>query len=304
MIVTVTANAAVDRTLHVDRLVPGSLVTAREQRAQAGGKGVNVARVLHALKVPVTAVVLVGGEAGQWIVADLERAGIPVVPVRVPGESRSCHEIVASDGTVTQLHGRGVVGSEAIARALVSTCADLAGSAGWIACCGSLASGLPPDTAARVLAAGRRAGAATALDTRGAALAAGIAVGPDLLRVNRNELAEALDLTPERAPADARTANLSLGVVSAGDLPILAWTADGGRFRIEPPRVVLRNPIGCGDAMMAGLLAASSAGLSIERALRRATALAAADAESPCAGRTDVARAEALAERVRLERVP
>jgi 1-phosphofructokinase family hexose kinase len=301
VIVTVTANAAVDRTLHVERLVPGAAVVAHDERVQAGGKGVNVARVLYARKVPVTAVVLVAGEAGDWILADLARDGIPAVAVRAPGTSRTCLEIVSADGGVTQVHAPGPAACEATARALVAACAEAADGAHWLAWCGSAAPGLPPDVAARALAAARAAGAATALDTRGPGLAAGVATRPDLLRVNRQELREGLGLEPEQALADARTAQLPRAVVSSGAGPVLAWTGSGERYRITPPPVALRNPVGCGDAMMAGLLAALTEGVSFETALRRSVALAAAEAESPCAGRPDAARADALVPQTRLE---
>lgn len=300
MIVTVTANAAVDRTVAVGRLSPGSRIEALSEHAQAGGKGVNVARALHRLGVPVTAVVVVGGAAGDWILSDLEHAGIPARALRAPGESRTCLELVETGGRVTQVHGRGVRGSSALADALIEACDGI--EATWLAVCGSLAPGLPADCVARLVERARRRGARSAVDTSGAALAAAVCAGPDLLRVNRAELADALGIEPSAASGDARSRGVGLGVVSAGEGPVLAWSAAGTRLRLDPPAVALANPVGCGDAMLAGMLSRLVAGADAAEALRFGVALAAADAESPVAGRPDPDRAAALAASVRVER--
>jgi fructose-1-phosphate kinase PfkB-like protein len=134
-------------------------------------------------------------------------------------------------------------------------------------------------------------------------LLAGWRAGPDLLRINREEAAQALGvsdpaalvLPPARAPGATR-----LAVVSDGGDPAVAWSAAGQRWQVTPPRVQTRNPIGCGDAMLAGLLATLDAA-SVDDALRFATALAAADAESDFAGRPDAERARGLACEVSVE---
>ena len=93
-----------------------------------------------------------------------------------------------------------------------------------------------------------------------------------------------------------------LGVVSHGRAPFMAWLEDGTRWSVTPPPVDVVNAIGCGDSMLAGLLAALRADKSAEEALRSATALAAAEATSPLAGRTDVALARSLEGEVRITR--
>jgi len=290
VIVTVTANAALDRTVH----------EAGAEHVQAGGKGVNVARVLHALGVPVTALVVVGGKAGARIVEELARDGIRVRPVEAPGESRTCLERVDADARVTQVHGPGVQGSPVLAEALRAACREI--PCRWIAVCGSLAPGLPDDTAARLVEDAHGRDVRSAADTSGGALAAVAAAGPELLRVNREELQAALGIGPGAAPCDPRIRSVGLGVVSDGAGAVRAWCAEG-RFRLHPPAVRLRNPVGCGDAMMAGLLARLDEGGDAESALRSGVALSAADAESPVAGRPDLKRAAALAAAVRIERL-
>jgi tagatose 6-phosphate kinase len=303
--VTVTPNAAIDRTRHVATLEAGAAAPALAEHAQAGGKGVNVARVLRRLGEPVLAVVLVGGRAGAWLCGELRHSGIEVLAVEAPGESRTCLELVeAGTGRVRQIHGPGVEACEAVAERLVEATRGALSGARWLALCGSLPPGLPVRTAGRLLEEARRAGVRCAVDTRGPALPEAWARDPDLVRVNREEAAEALGLASEALPPPPYPAlgRPELGVVSDGPRPFHAW-AGATRFEVEPPRVRARNPIGCGDAMLAGLLARLAAGAAFEAALRFGTALAAADAESETAGRPDPERARSLLPLVSLRKL-
>jgi 1-phosphofructokinase family hexose kinase len=298
MIVTVTANAAIDRTLCVAELAPGRLVPAESDHAQAGGKGVNVARVLHRLGVAVHAMVVVGGQAGDWIVRDLERAGIPCSALRARGESRTCLTLLeAGSGRTTQVHGPGVTVEPAVARALVDRVAALARGAGWVALCGSLADGLSADSAAALVRAGRTAGARVAVDTSGAALRSAWAQAPDLVRVNRDELAGVLGVPRHRVPPPPYPGlgPAAMGVISDGASQSEAWCGGGQSWQVAPPRVSVKNTVGCGDAMLAGLLCALQEDRPLDDALRSATGFAAAQAESLYAGCLDLARARSLA---------
>jgi 1-phosphofructokinase family hexose kinase len=302
MILTVTANAAIDRTLCVEELSPGTLHSAASDHAQAGGKGVNVARVLHAFAVPVHAVVLVGGEAGDWIVKDLERAQIPCSPVRASGESRTCLELLETrSGRATQIHGAGVSADPAVARALIARTAELARGADWVALCGSLAPGLPAESAGALVKAARGAGARVAVDTSSAALRSAWSQQPELVRVNRDELAAVLGASRDRVPAPPYPAlgGVAMGVISDGALPIEAWDEGGARWQLLPPKVLVKNTIGCGDAMLAGLLCALCEGRALDDALLTAAGFAGAQAESPHAGIVDPARARSLTHALR-----
>lgn len=300
MIVTVTANAAIDRTVRVPALRRGARQTVLEDRAQAGGKGLNVARVLRKLGHAVRAIVVVGGEAGDWILRDLEKDGILATPIWAAGESRTCLEILEQErSTPTRLHGRGVTADATTQASLEAALEGLLGPASWVALCGRLAGGLPDDTYARLVTQARARGVRVALDTSAPGLAPAWAAGPDLLRINRDEATEALVAwNRERLPPDRTPGCSRLAVVSDGASPAVAWTAEGICWRIVPPKVEAINPIGCGDAMLAGLLdglgPGDVSGWNVEAALRCATALAAAEAEAPTAGLADPERARAL----------
>lgn len=301
MIVTVTANAAIDRTIRVDRLVPGRLHHAREDYAQAGGKGVNVARLLHAMGVPVHAIVVVAGASGDFICADLTRAGISYTRVGAEGASRTCLEIVdESSGIVTQVHGDGVRGTPALADALLEAVLQRGTGAAWVAICGSMPRGFPAESLDAIADGVRMCGARLAIDTSGEALARFVRRDPDLVRVNRVELVEAMTLD---AP---RSAGHSLGVgwpggkvpelalVSDASSPVRVWSRASGRALVTPPAVAVSNPIGCGDAMLAGLLAQLVRGGTQESAIAYGIAVGAAQAEARVPGQLDLARANEL----------
>jgi len=180
--------------------------------------------------------------------------------------------------------------------------AAVARGARWVAVCGSLPPGLPADTPARIVAWGRRRGVRIAVDTRGPALAQAWARGPDLLHVNADEAAAHLGTPPGAIPAAPAgdAARAARGAITSGAGTFPAW--EGTRtWRATPPAVRVRNAVGCGDALLAGLLAQLLAGDAFASALRFATALGSADATSPVAGRPDLALARELVARVAIE---
>jgi 1-phosphofructokinase family hexose kinase len=304
-VATVTLNAALDRTLHVGRLELGRVHVVSSEHVQAGGKGVNVARVLRALGVAVKAIVVVGGPSGREIVDDLERSSLPNVPIEAPGESRTCLEIVErGSARATQLHGQGVEGSRQVVDRVVEAVEALPESVSWLAISGSLPPGMPVDAVRRVADAARGRRFRVAVDTRGPALGEAWSVRPELVRVNRDELAEVLGADEETLPVPPypELGAPGLGVVSHGRAPFMAWLEDGTRWSVTPPRVDVVNAIGCGDSMLAGLLASLIEEVPAEAALRSATALAAAEATSLVAGRTDIALARSLETGVRITR--
>ncbi len=302
MILTVTPNAAIDHTVYVENLEAGGLHRNSREHSQAGGKGVNVARILHAMGMPVRACVVVGGNAGRTILRDLETAGIETIPVFAEGESRTCLEIVeASGGRTTQLHGAGVAATAETARRLLQTLRAQLPEVDLVSVCGSLPPGLPPDCVARAVQGVREARGWIAVDTSGEPLAHAWKQNPDLVRVNREEVTEILGGRSAHPPYPELGSPNNV-VVSDGPRSIFAWSHTQGGMTAVPPTVEPRNPIGCGDAMLASLLKGFASGAKLDVALKEAVGLAAADAESAVAGSPDLRRGAELAQAVSLRR--
>lgn len=261
MIVTVTPNPSLDRTLEVDALARGALVRVRAGRLDAGGKGLNVARALAVNGHEVTAVIPVGGPDGAHLAELVAAEGISLVAVPVARPVRSNVSVVEPDGTVTKLDSPGPELSGMDAERLLAAAVEAARGAAWVACCGSLPPGLGDDFWARVVAAVHDAGARAALDTSGQPLLAALPAGPDVVKPNLDELAEAVgrpvagldDVVAAAAELRGRGAVVVLASMGAGGA-VLAGPV--GILHGEAPVAVLRSPVGAGDALLAGYVAA------------------------------------------------
>ncbi|GGM15206.1 1-phosphofructokinase family hexose kinase [Dactylosporangium sucinum] len=243
MILTVTLNPALDLTYTVDALVPHATNRVRTVAERPGGKGLNVAGVLHALGEPVLATGLLGGPTGAHIqgLVDFPAAFVPIA-----GDSRRTVTIVdAADATGLWEPGPTVTGPEWAA--FLDHFAALLPAADAVVLSGSLPKGLPPDAYAVLIRAAREQGVPTVLDTSGEPLHHGVGAAPDVVKPNEHELA-ALG----RRPVDVIAAGVRAVVVSLGHRGLHAHTADGV-WRVPPPAVVTGNPTGAGDACVAAL---------------------------------------------------
>jgi 1-phosphofructokinase len=265
MIVTLTANPSVDRTIEVDALARGAVLRARASRVDPGGKGVNVSRALAANGRKTCAVLPAGGWEGDQLAALLAPEDVPVALVPVGGAIRANVSVVEPDGTVTKLNEPGPTLSEAELEAVSAVTVATAAGAGWVAASGSLPPGAPVDFYARLTARLGAASVRVAVDTSGPPLADALPARPDLVKPNREELAEATGLPvttlgEAAAAADqlrrrgARTVLTSLG--ADGALLVDDAGAVHGAAAVPRPR----SAVGAGDAMLAGFLAGGGSG--------------------------------------------
>ena len=299
MIVTLTANPSLDRTVELaEALEPGAVQRATSTRQDPGGKGVNVTRALRASGVDSIAVLPAG--AGDAFLAALAAEGVPHRAVPIDGAVRTNLTIVDAAGVTTKVNEPGPeLDADAQARLVDATAAASVG-ADWLVLAGSLPPGAPDDCYVRVVEAARaaasRSGAAApriAVDTSGAALAALVesGVGVDLIKPNAEELAEltgssdeaALEAGPDEAIDLARSIpveRVRASLVTLGAEGAAIVTEDHAWFA-RAPRVVPRSTVGAGDCSLAGFLVAAVEGASPADALARAVASGAAAVALP-----------------------
>ncbi|KTS84007.1 1-phosphofructokinase [Microbacterium testaceum] len=294
MIVTLTANPSADRAVVLaEALAPGEVQRALSSREDAGGKGVNVARVVTAAGAPARAVVPVNGHDPYRLL--LEDAGIALDLVEVAGRARANLTITDPAGETTKLNLPGAELSAAEARALVAGVVAAAEGATWLVLAGSLPPGVPPTFYADLIEAVReRWGSAApriAVDASGAALAAVVETArPDLIKPNHEELAElvgedAADDADILAEAARRARALVPGRVASA---LVTLGADGallfsseGAWRGRAPRIQVASTVGAGDSSLAGYLLADLEGAAAPERLARSIAYGAAAATLP-----------------------
>jgi 1-phosphofructokinase len=266
MIVTLTPNPSVDRTVEVAELVRGAVLRATSAHVDPGGKGVNVARALAANGRKAVAVLPCGGSEGSQLTALLEPEGISVVPVAIRGAIRANISVTEPDGTVTKLNEPGPELSPDEVAALVAATVDAArADAAWVVCSGSLPRGVPERFYAELIPALRATGARVVVDTSGPALTAAIPARPDLIKPNREELAEEAG-QPVGTLGEALRAAEILRARGAGTV-LASLGADGallvddtGSYYGEARVETVRGAVGAGDATLAGFLAGGGSG--------------------------------------------
>ena len=296
MILTVTLNPALDVSYEVDALVPHGSHRVRSVRERAGGKGVNVASVLHAMGVPTVALVLAGGATGRLLNADLAKRGLAAEVVPCAGETRRTVNVVSADsGDSTIFNEPGPTVSAAEVDATVAQVrSQVSAGARVVVASGSLPAGVGPDAYARVVRAAQELGAVTIVDGEGEALREACVAGVDVARANRSEV---LATTGGRDDAEGAETLLAWGarqvVVSAGPEGMRVVFASGDTIAVRPGEVLRGNPTGAGDAATAAVAAGLREGLSWPEILGDAVAWSGAAVRQPVAGevdRADVAR--------------
>ena len=264
MIVTLTPNPSVDRTIELVSLVRGAVNRATGGRVDAGGKGVNVSRALAGHGLKTTAVVPIGGPDGHVLAELLAGSGVDVRRVPVAGGVRVNITVAEPDGTTTKLNEPGPTLTAAEVAELSAAVLDVATPGSWVVCCGSLPGGVDPGFYAGLVAPLHAHGVQVAVDTSGPALAAalsaeGTAALPDLVKPNREELEEAVGHPLHTlgdvvgAARELRSRGVGVVLVSLGrDGAVLV----GGGEAVHGSSQVARplSTVGAGDAFLAGFL--------------------------------------------------
>lgn len=301
MILTVTPNLALDLTYEVTRLIPGATHRVGRVRQRAGGKGVNVARVLRALGATPVIAGLAGGPTGTAIRAELAEAGFAEALTPIAGESRRTVAIVSEmDAEPTMFTEPGPVVSAAEWANLRARVAQAAAPADVVVLSGSLPPGVPEDGYAQLIQLVRDLGVRTILDTSGPALLAGLEAKPDLVKPNAAELRAATGLADDLAAARSLAGETTAVIASLGPGGLLAVTG-AGSWRARPPLALSGNPTGAGDACVAALALGLATRASWPDTLVNAVAASAAAVVCPVAGEIDLALHEHLLADVVLE---
>ena len=307
MIVTVTLNAALDRTLTVPNFQRGQRHRASQGLMLAGGKGINIARALKLLGAPVVATGLVGGRTGTRIVEELTGEAILNDFVRIDDESRTSTAVVDPTApTYTEINEWGPAVRPEELEMLLEKLTYLAQGADAVVFAGSLPRDVDEAFYEEAIRAINRQGVTTVLDSEGQPLRLGVQSEPYLVSPNQNE-AEGLvgqefnedeDFILGLEAIAERGARNVLITQESGCFALLRQERTAHRYRVRAPSIEPVSAVGSGDVLLAAFLAAYLKGGSPENALRAAVATGTASTLEVGAGRFDQREADRLASAV------
>ncbi|HEV8687917.1 MAG TPA: 1-phosphofructokinase family hexose kinase [Gaiellaceae bacterium] len=309
MIVTVTLNAALDRTLTVPNFQPGHRHRASLVLTLAGGKGINVARALKRLDVPVVATGLAGGRTGTRIVEELTSEAILNDFVRIADESRTSTAVVdPMTSSLTEINEWGPQVEQDELQTLREKLRYLSRGADAVVFAGSLPRSVEDSFYAEAIRELNRAGVQTVLDSAGEPLRLGADAEPGLVSPNQHE-AEGLVGQELNDEADFLMALDTIAEQGARSVLITHATGAYGltreerrahRFHAAAPSIEPVSAVGSGNVLLAAFLAARLQGRSFEEALRSAVGAGAASTLEVGAGRFEPREAGRLAQQVQL----
>ncbi len=310
VIVTVTLNAAVDRTLTVPNFQAGHRHRASASLTSAGGKGINVARALKRLDSPVIATGLAGGRTGDRIIDELAAEAILNDFVRISDESRTSTALVdPTAGMLSEVYEWGPAVRQDELETLLDKLHYLSRVATYVVFSGSLPRDVADDFYAEAIRDLSKRGVQCVLDTEGEPLRIGVEAEPFLVSPNQRE-AESLVGQEFSEDEDFLVALDTIADLGAHNVLITQETSCFGLFREERtlrrfrgsiPRVEPVASVGAGDVLLAGFLAARFNGRPFDEALRQAIGCAAASVVELGPGRFDPREALRLASSVELE---
>ena len=283
MIRTVCLNPAIDKTIQVPNFTLDAVNRVTELRADAGGKGINVSKVIKELGGQSVAYAILAGDAGKTIANMVEAAGIDVVSVESEGETRTNTKIVDQElHTNTDVNEPGPKVTDAqLTELLDRLVADIV-PGDTVVLAGSIPAGTAIDTYGTWVKACKDAGAKVFLDADGEVLAKGIEAGPSMIKPNDIELSgmvgRELD-TLEKIDSAAReimAGGVEWVTVSMGGEGALFVTPEK-TYKASSPKVKVGSTVGAGDSVVAAIAYAQDEGLDIIETIKLAVATGAAN---------------------------
>jgi 1-phosphofructokinase family hexose kinase len=290
LIVTLTMNPAIDRTIAVDRLAFDDRAYIQSSKDSPGGRGINSSSVIHSFGGKTLAIFPAGGDRGQRFEHYMQDCGFPIATVPIRQDIRLNFTIVDRHGLTVKLNELGPRVDRGELASIEGTVEAQLANASWLMLCGSLPPGVPADFYAQLIARAKKKGVKTLLDTDGDPLTRGVEAGPTVVTPNQQEAERLLNtvlLTRSNCLAAAKRIRqmgaeavvLSLG--SRGAIAAMQWQGAEQLWEATPPRIEAISPIGAGDALAAALTWSLRNGDDFPEALGWGVAAGSASAQLP-----------------------
>lgn len=281
MIVTVTMNPAIDKTVQLDQLIPGALNKIISVVEDAGGKGINVSKTIKELGGITIATGFLGGGAGDSIIKQLNQLGIKSDFVSVANFTRTNMKIAEADGTLTELNEIGPVISKTELQKLLDKLDFYASKEAIFVISGSVPLGIPTNIYGRIIKMLHRKGSKVFVDTSGNLLLQAIEEKPDFLKPNLYELKEYFHVEGDLSLEEIVILGKKILDRGIGCIAI-SMGQDGAIFLNQSKvywckalPVTVKSTVGAGDGMMAAFTYASFQKMDYEDCIKLAVATAA-----------------------------
>ncbi len=308
MIVTLTVNPAIDRTINVDRLAFEDRAYILSSKDTPGGRGINSANVIHSFGGETIAILPAGGASGARFEEFLKDCGFPVVVVRIRNKVRTNLTIMDRHGLTVKLNEPGpTLDKSEVAKLDKAVRARLDGVS-WLMLCGSLPPGVPDDFYANLIAFAHQKKVKTLLDTDGEALRLGIGAHPTVVKPNQAEAERLLNtaLLTRTQYLNAAEQISRLGaesvILSLGSRGVVG-AFQGEITEVVPPHIHAVSPIGAGDALAAAFLWRMQTTNDFHDSMRWGVAAGTASAALPGMRFATVEQARKVYEEVEIRRV-
>ena len=254
MIITVTMNPAIDKTIDIERLERGGLNRIKNVEMDAGGKGINVSKTIHALGGNSLATGFLGGKAGEMIEGVLKKYGIQTDFIYVDGETRTNTKVVEALGEVTELNEPGPVVTKEQVEGLLEKLEGYAGADTLVVLAGSIPKGVDQTIYQEITERVHKKGGKVLMDADGELFIQGLKARPDMIKPNRAEL-EAYYHLDYRASENELVSmgkrllanGSSLAAISLGQMGAL-FLSEGKAVRCPGLSVKAHSTVGAGDA--------------------------------------------------------
>jgi len=308
VITVIGFNTAIDRFIRLDTLRPGEVSRALDEQAYPGGKGLHVAQTIAALGERVQLVGLVDAAHRNMIGRQMCERGVLFHGIEIADNLRTCIALQDAGGQITEILGQGPLLDSAQQEALLRAFRRGVDDSDLVVLSGSLPRGFPPTTYAELATYVRDAGKRCLVDAGGELLQHAVQAQPFLVKPNRDEISELLGrpIGDLAAAVDAvhelRTRGVAMPVVTMGALGAVAADANGvWHAAIELAQI--RNTVGSGDCLLAGMTVGMTRNMNLEETLRLGVACGAANAQGQETGFVERRAVEALRSQVRVHRL-
>ena len=282
LIMTVTLNPAVDKTIEIDDFTVNQVNRVKTMRMDAGGKGINVSSTIKALGRKSQALAVLGGRAGSYIESVMDKQGIALVALKIDGETRTNLKIVdVANQTHTDINEKGPQVCQDFEKEIADHMQDVLKKGDTLVLSGSILPGLTNNLYKELISMASAMGVFVILDAEGEQLSEALKAGPDIIKPNIHELSAYVgqsNLTQEQVIEVAKSL-IDGGKVKRGILVSLGeegalWIGKNEVLKVQPQKADVKSTVGAGDAMVAALAIGLEEKMDISEMLKLATACA------------------------------